>query len=95
MYFYDSCSRRVSMAEISDQIARDQEFEEYLKFLSELPEDEKRLWREEFAARDSFDNAYATATANDFPVAKRPKSHYLDYVDDFAEEALWDDDYID
>ena len=41
MKFFDSCSRRVSLAEVSDDIARDIAFNEFLRKRHEAREREK------------------------------------------------------
>ena len=60
MKFFDSCTRRVSLAEVSDDIARDIAFNEFLRKRHEAREREKAAAMKKAREKEIVDNGKKT-----------------------------------
>lgn len=60
MKFFDSCTRRVSLAEVSDDIARDIAFNEFLRKRHEAREREKAEAMKKAREKEIVDNGKKT-----------------------------------
>lgn len=60
MKFFDSCTRRVSLAEVSDDIARDIAFNEFLRKRHEAREREKAEAMKKAREKETIDNGKKT-----------------------------------